>query len=194
MPRHWVTITLVLAFVAGLIALLESPSVVVPGNDFAETEAHLAGYLVGVTSTRYTEEGRVEYQFTAERLTHYQLNRERASADDFTTIEAPFFTIYHNDNAPWHIRAREGESRDNDQLFILQGDVEAWQEDPERGLTHVATEKMDFRPPQQTAETDQFVMITHPGSRTQGRGMFADLKQETLQILSEGSTVYEPNP
>lgn len=197
MPRHWISITVVLALIAAaLVLLLDAPSVVMPSDDaaFEDSEAHLTGYLIGVTTTQYSEEGDVEYQFTADRLSHYQVDREQATPADYTTIDSPFFTIHQQENAPWHIRAKEGVSRDNDQLFILHGAVRAWQDDPIRGLTQVTTDEMHFRPEQQIAETDHFVIITHPGSRTQGRGMYADLKQETLQILSEGSTVYEPNP
>lgn len=196
MPRHWITITIALAFIATGIVLLDSPSRVLPGNPldgFEESEAHLAGYLIGVTTTQYQQNGTVEYRFTADRLSRYQLDLDHSSAEDFTLISSPAFIVYPHEDAPWHIRAREGESRQNDELFILRGDVRVWQDDPVRGRTELSTETMHFHPQPQIAETDEFVMITQGRSRSQGYGMHGDLKQETLQILSEGKTVYEPD-
>lgn len=196
MGRHWITIILALALIAGLVVLLDSPKVILPADDAGveEPEAHLAGYLIDAVTTQYQEDGTVEYLFTAERLSRYQLDPNRATDADFTLIDSPFFIIYQQAGAPWQIRAEEGESRQNDELFILRGDVRAWQDDPERGHTDISTQVMHFRPQPQTAETDEFVMITQGRSRSQGYGMHADLAQETITILSEGNTVYERKP
>lgn len=197
MSRHWISIALALTVVAGGFILLDSSPTVLPMHEpdsFGDSEFHLSGYLVGVTTTQYQEDGSVEYHFMAERLSRYQVDLNRSSEADYTLIRSPTFIVYQAESAPWHISAIEGESRQHDELFILQGDVLVWQDDAARGRTELTTQELHFRPQSQVAETDEFVMITQGRSRSQGYGMHGDLKQETLQILSEGKTVYEPNP
>ncbi|MCW8194378.1 LPS export ABC transporter periplasmic protein LptC [Proteobacteria bacterium 005FR1] len=195
MPRHWLTIIVSIALFATAIVLLNSPPQVLqqtepPGNG---RELLLSGYLTGVRTTQYGEAGAVEYRFSADRMSHFQADREGPSARDYTDIEAPSFTFYQAESAPWRMTARQGRSSDDGELVILQDDVRVWQNNTASEPTVITTSELLIRPESQVAETDQFVMITRPQMVASGVGMRADLEQETFAIRSEGKTVYEPN-
>lgn len=195
MPRHWLTITVVIALVAVSIMLLDSsPDVFQPANGSDQEDALLTGYLTGVRTTQYDEFGGVEYRFTAERMSHFQPDPDTASANDYTTIDAPFFTFFQADNSPWYVEARQGRTTQFGEVVVLQDNVRVWQQTEHAEPTLITTSTLTIRPESQIAETDQFVRITRPRVVSQGVGMRADLIRETFAIFSEGSTVYEPNP
>jgi lipopolysaccharide export system protein LptC len=197
MYRHWLTIALLIALFTGGILLLESPPEVFQPNTVtlpSEEDVHLTGYLTGVTTTQYNQTGTVEYHFTANQMSHFQPDPNTVSTNDYTTINAPFFTFFQEDSSPWYVRAQQGRSTQNGELMILQNDVRVWQENEGTEPTVITTSELHIRPQKQVAETDQFVIITRPQIITQGVGMRANLEQETFAILSEGNTIYEPNP
>lgn len=195
MPR-WLTIVLVLILVAGGLTLLNSPSPVfqpeAPQQESGKVQ--LTGYLTGVESTQYSRNGGIEYSFTTPRMSHFQPDPKKTTPTDYTLIEAPFFTFYQAGDLPWFMRARQGRSTANGDRVVLQDDVKVWQDQPDRAPAVITTSSLVIHPEQQVAETDQFVMITAPGMVTRGKGMRADLGQETFAITSEGSTTYEPTP
>lgn len=195
MPR-WFTIVLLIILVVGGYALLNAPSPVFqPETTQPEAaEVQMTGYLTGVASTQYNETGAIEYSFTTPRMSHFQLEPDRSSPDDYTTIQNPFFTLYQTNDDPWRMQARQGRSTANGEVVVLREDVKVWQARSDRAPTVITTTELVIKPEQQVAETDQFVMITGPGMVTRGKGMRADLDQQTFAIISEGSTIYEPNP
>lgn len=195
MPRHWLTIAIVVAlFAGGLLLLDSSPEVLQPGDPMAERdEALLTAYLTGVDTTQYSQSGSIEYNFAAERMSHFQADPESASEADFTTIESPDFTFYQAEASPWYVRAERGRSIQNGDVIVLRDDVRVWQENEASEPTVITTSELLIRPDSQVAETDQFVIISYPRIVTRGVGMRANLAEETFTILSEGSTSYEPN-
>lgn len=196
MPRHWLTIAVMITLIAGGIFLLDSPpEVFQPDTALTDpADAQLAAYLTGVSTRQYNQSGALDYNFTAERMSHFQPDADTASTDDYTIISKPFFTFHQENNSPWYLQAEEGRSIQNDELLILQDNVRAWQNNENQEPTVISTSELLIRPETQVAETDQFVMISRPQVATRGVGMRADLEQETFAILSEGKTTYEPNP
>jgi LPS export ABC transporter protein LptC len=195
MPRHWLTIVVLVGLFATAIILLDSPQVLQSEDPAGEQrKLLLTGYLTGVESIQYNQSGAVEYLFSAQRMSHYQANRNGPSSLDYTAIEQPSFTFYQPDSSPWYMTAREGRSTEDGELVVLREDVRVWQNNPGADPTVLTTNELLIRPNTQVAETDQFVMISHPRMVTRGVGMHADLEQDTFAIRSQGSTVYEPNP
>lgn len=196
MPRHWLTIVVLVGLFASAIILLETPPQVLQQEEAAEKQRELllTGFLTGVESIQYNQTGSAEYLFSAERLSHYQADRNGPSSHDYTAIEAPSFTFYQPDSNPWYMTAQEGRSTEDGELVALREDVRVWQNNLGAEPTEITTSELLIRPGAQVAETDQFVMITHPRMVTRGVGMHADLEQDTFAIRSQGSTVYEPNP
>lgn len=196
MPRHWLTIVVLIALFATAIVLLNSPPQVLQQAEPSGNgrELLLSGYLTGVETTQYGEAGAVEYRFSADRLSHYQADREGPSSSDYTTIKEPSFTFYQPESPPWYMTARQGRSSEDGELVVLRDDVRVWQNTRGSAPTVITTSELLIRPESQVAETDQFVMITRPQMVASGVGMQADLEQETFAIRSEGKTVYEPNP
>ncbi|MGQ9426173.1 LPS export ABC transporter periplasmic protein LptC [Gilvimarinus sp. F26214L] len=195
LPRHWLTIAAVLGLIAVSVLLLDSPpEVFQPDATLAgPPDVQMTGYLTGVRTVQYNAAGEVEYRFTTDRMSHFQPAGETDSEAAYTAIEAPFFTFYPGGTAPWYTSARQGRSSANGDLVLLQEDVRVWQEGP-AGPTVITTSELLIHPQTQVAETDQFVIMTNPRSVARGTGMRADLEQENFAILSEGSTIYEPNP
>lgn len=194
MPRHWLTISIVIVLVAASIMLIDStPDVLQPTGPDQE-DALLTGYLTGVRTTQYDEFGSIEYQFTAERMSHFQPDPDTASANDYTTIRTPFFTFFQADDSPWYVEAEQGRTTQFGEVVILRDDVRVWQEAEQSEPIQITTSELIIEPENQVAETEQFVRITGPRVVSEGLGMRADLAHETFTIFSKGSTVYEPNP
>lgn len=195
MPRHWLTISVLIGLVAVVILLLDStPEVLQPSPRANQEDALLTGYLTGVNTTQYGTSGAVEYKFTADRMSHFQPEPDSVSPEDYTIINQPFFTFFQGDKSPWYIQARQGRTTQLGQLVVLKDNVRVWRESGVQEPVLVTTSELRIRPESQLVETDNFVTITHPRVVSQGGGMRADLIQETFSIFSEGSTVYEPNP
>ncbi|MCP5215878.1 MAG: LPS export ABC transporter periplasmic protein LptC [Pseudomonadales bacterium] len=141
-------------------------------------------YLLNAKSVQFDESGKIRYRFNAQRLNHFP-------EGDYTLIETPDVTLFHNDGTPWYISARQGRITSGsesiklwDQVVILRGS----QEEPLKMETRTLT----IVPKKDIAKTEQDVVITNRAGRIDATGMIAYIDENRMELLSNVRVRHEP--
>jgi lipopolysaccharide export system protein LptC len=188
-PLPWILVIVLTGIFFGF-SLSPNPETAKEINE--DTSGFPQFYMKNVTTSEFNAEGKLRYQLTTPSISHYQLNLNSPSDNDYTLIEHPSLIFHHEEQAPWIIKASEGRSEKNGELIRLLNHVVISQETAAQGLIEITTESLLAKPAQQFVETDKAVKITAKQTQIDAIGMNADLATSRLQLKSQVDAVYEP--
>lgn len=146
------------------------------GQDFVDT------YTVGVSSKRFSEEGKQIRLMEAEYAAHYSLSDE-------TLLQAPKIQSISDTGKIWETSARSGKVRPGGDVYDLWNTVLVQRI---QGDTVARTDKLTYDALQGQARTKEEVIIDTRIGQTVGLGMTASLNKEVLKLHSEVRSVFEP--
>ena len=143
-------------------------------------------YLVNFTLTTMDDNGNPKHQLSADNMYHYP-------DDDTASLENPRLVVYQNDIDSWEIRADSGLVSEEGNSVFLQGDVfvNRLNSQPDHGL-EIITRDLTIKPEEETASTEQAIIIKDHYGVTEGVGMHANLKERRLQLMSQVKGNYQP--
>ena len=143
-------------------------------------------YLVNFTLTTMNDDGIPKHQLTADNMYHYP-------DDDTANLANPRLVIYNEETDPWEIRADRGLVSEGGKSVFLQGDVFINRLDkrPDHQL-EIITRDLTVETEDETASTEQAIIIKDHYGVTEGVGMQANLKERHLQLLSQVKGNYQP--
>ncbi|WP_160152796.1 LPS export ABC transporter periplasmic protein LptC [Microbulbifer sp. ALW1] len=184
--RTWLPLVIVVALVSLGLWFAESPPKQLLGKRPTQQDHNKAADLIirDARTRHFNVEGTLAYEVDAERITFFQFARR-----DRADLTEPRMMFYQGESSKWRTESRSGVAYDNGQKVVLEGDVSI-KELPQPGIT-LRTPKIVIKPREEFAETDKVVTITDGPNRTTGKGLRADLKQDTVEILSDVESSYE---
>lgn len=158
-----------------------------PGGLTGEPEPSRPDYYMDDFRILVTDEnGRARYELAGKRIAHLP-------DDDSGELQAPELVFHGEDSTPWTVKAAAGWVASGGDEVQLHGDVQVSR--PETGTqapVTVETESLAVRPQERTALTEDPVVITSPGARLTGTGLFADLNARRIELLANARGVYVP--
>ena len=169
----------VVAAVALLIYLWQEPGTGSTESSGTDNAANEPGYTaIGAQLLQMGDDGQPLYRLDAERIEQPRPNGEIA-------VTAPK-VIYQPTGNPWTLEAARGELPADARSAQLDGDVRV-QGTPKGSRTPVLirTQRLNLDIVRQQATTDERVQIDWGGSRVTGRGLLADMKDDSLQLKSD---------
>lgn len=155
-------------------------------------------YISGGRITQFNDQGMMQHQLNATRMTHFPLT-------DVTTLAVPNMFLFPEDESasPWDIIASHGrllpESYFGDETVELWDQVLAVRSEADGGFVHIETEALTVFPERDFAETRSPVSIDNASSHTTaGGGMkawfedgrfefFASNTSRVVTVLSPGT-------
>lgn len=173
-----------------VVALAFSAWLIQEINSDATSTAHNLSdtpdsFMLKAIYTRTNEQGNLENQIYASKMTHY-------SQDDVSKFTDPQIIIFTQDRKPWNITAQQGVSLHGITQVTLQNNVKVHQSaGPNNQELTLTTSSLTIFPQQQTAQTDQPVKIIQPGTVINSVGLKADMKKGEVDLLSKARGVYE---
>src|SRR5687768_16947342 len=137
MKHNWFYLSLVVALIAAVVVVWETPpKLLIPfGEPVGKDQLFPYAVIEEAQSKHFDPDGGLSYEFVAATLRHFRLDLAQVSNGDFTSLEDPHFTL-HTRESPWYATADEGELSERGTLLTLWPNVRIWQE----GAADVVTE------------------------------------------------------
>jgi len=143
-------------------------------------------YMENFVSTSLDEMGRPAYRLDADNMLHYPDN-------DSATLEKPHLIVFRGEEEFWDIRAESGLVLDKGESVMLQGEVVILRVTTGGAQAlQIYTSDLTVRPDEKYAETAAEVTIKDGRGVTQAVGMWADLNQRRVELLSNVRGTYVP--
>lgn len=184
--RTWLPLAVVVMLITlGLWYSESPPSGFLGKRPTPQQQSEAANLIIRDAKTRnYNTEGVLAYRVNAERITYYKF----APRDRADLIE-PRILFYKQQKPKWLTQSKSGIAFNDGERVLLSGDVDIL-EQPQPGIT-LHTQSITVIPQEEFAETDDYVTVINGLSRTTGKGLRADLKQDKIKLLSEVKSIYE---
>jgi lipopolysaccharide export system protein LptC len=144
-----------------------------------EEAAPLMDYsLTDFEMTAMDDQGIPKQRLRAESMLHY-------AEADYAELVKPHLEVYRHDAGTTLLDADKALVYQGGDSVFLEGDVrmqrEAWQQ---QGAMEILTQDVWFDAQREYARTDAAVTINDTNGTTTGRGMQADIKAGSMQLLS----------
>lgn len=151
--------------------------------------------IVRAASTRHFDtSGRLDYTFEAKILRYF---REELRADgqivlqNYTEIDSPRLIIFH-EGQPWLLEAAYGKfTEENRHLLLWDNVIVSSMNDSDRQTT-MTTEKLEIKPEEKYAYTQEPVKISSPSGEILATGMIANFSEKQITLLSEVQGTHDP--
>lgn len=186
MSQRWLIITVLLALVAGSFWLLnrlsDDPSKQVTAEAVREPDYTMTHF----SSLKMDAEGRPQNRLTADYLEHFE-------DEDMTKLHNPVFKIFRESREPLYVRADRGWVTDNNEVILLRGGVNLWEESDEgERVLDVTTSEAYIYPEREYAETDKPATIIAKKTQTDSIGMRAFMNEDRIELFEQVRTHIEP--
>lgn len=197
MNKWHISSIIILAAILAIILWQEPPSLLLDLSDknSLSKKQHPDSYLTHSLTTQYNLQGIVANIITADRTDYYESNRD--NPHNYALLKQPKIIIYDNKppkNQPWHASSNHARSTNNNEEFLLSGDVVLTQKtSDQKSATTITSEQLLIKPNQKYAETNKPVMIKTPSGVTSSVGLKMSLDKETIELLSNVRSRYESN-
>lgn len=124
------------------------------------------------------DSGRLQYRVMAERMDHFPY-------DDHAELLRPVLHVFNDEQATWQIESEHGEITTGYGSVMLNGqvDIRRLQAPGVRPL-NIVTSDLRIVPEQETATTENRIVIQSGRYRLESVGMRADLKNHRLELKS----------
>lgn len=195
--KYVVSIIVLLALL--VIALWLSPSDKLfntPDTQSDTQPQYPSSYLTHTKTTQYNQQGEITHILTADKVQNFEENIP--STNNYALLEQPYFTLFNQsetNTAPWIIKSQQGRSNNNHETFILNNDVYIQHQSNSTdnpSMTIITSEQLTIIPKQQYAETDKPVTIKTESGVTTSTGLKISLDANTIELLSNVRSRYEP--
>lgn len=167
----------------------------VPQKDKQHVEAPAINYFAtNIHMVQYLENGAIDYQMTAEQMTHLERT-------DISYLTNPTAHIYKESANPWFIRSDKGEVGPKGKTVKLINNIRGTQVDLkgqtnqfEIGQQKNAADPIKYGvtmiyPDKKYAESKDFTVISSADGQSSGMGVRAYFEQNRLQLLSRVQTL-----
>ena len=137
--------------------------------------------------TVFDKQGNISHKVTAKKMELYQ-------ELGFTHFSKPTFTLF-SENDVWAISAAEATlyENNNNKKLILEQDVVAKNLNPVAMVQKITTQQIEIYIQESTMHSDQLTTMIGPNLLITGKGLNADLKEETLELINHTQTIYYDN-
>ena len=180
----WVVLLLML--VAALSWWLQRSSVPDSPQALDQTQHEPDYYMEQFELTSLSLDGKPAHKLYADNMLHYPI-------DDSTTLEKPHLVVFRNEEEFWDIRAESGLVSNGGESVLLEGEVIILRVNPAHAQAlQVYTSDLTVRPGDKFAETSAKVTIKDDRGVTTAVGMWADLNQRRVELLSNVRGTYAP--
>ncbi len=142
-------------------------------------------YLSNTSSVEFDKSGKLRYRFNAKLLEHFPIG-------DYTLVESPDVTLFHDDGTPWYISANQGRAASGNENIKLWDNVVILRDTPKDPL-QMNTRTLTIVPKQDLAETAQDVVIKGQNGNVEATGMKAYINENRMELLSNVRVRHEPN-
>lgn len=146
------------------------------------------------SSKHFDNSGQLDYTFKADTLKYFRdevQDEGKINLQNYTEIERPRLIIYH-DGQPWLLEAAFGKfTEDNRHLLLWENVVVSNMVDVEK-QTIVKTEKLEIKPEEKYAYTQEPVKISSPNGEISAKGMIANFTEKQITLLSEVQGQHDP--
>lgn len=143
-------------------------------------------FMTNIDSTHYAQSGLADYQFSAQRVTHYP-------NPEYSLVNAPELLIIREDQSRWTINSDSGVlDRENErQRLVLNDNVII------NGITrdgrplNIYTDSLTIYPDEKSMRSESDVLFESEGFSSRSRGFFADMNSNEIRQLANGQLHYE---
>lgn len=192
MPKHWISLLLLIALTGLFLALWESPPALLSGGDKEKPKKEIpASYMIDSHSQHFDESGKLNYEIKASKIVHYQASPGYQQDSDYADLNAPDITLYSKEGAPWRITAKQGVSNSDGSQLTLSDDVHAWQETINGLNNELNTDQLIIHIKRNYVETDKAVIINNGSHTIKAIGLGADLNTELIRLKERVRGVHE---
>lgn len=145
-------------------------------------------FMANVDSMHYTLDGRADYRFRADRVTHFP-------NPEVSLIDAPRFILFQEDQSAWRINALSGrlemDPDRNQERLVLVDDVIIDGITAQGRPVRITTDALTLWPEDGDMRTDRDVLLESDGFITTSQGLFADINTNVIRQLANGQMQYE---
>ncbi len=144
-------------------------------------------FATEVVSTQFSDLGTKRYELSSPRLNHYKSNNQ-------THVDNPVLYLYNADQESWLVTAQYAIATQGKEIieFVKNVDISGAGTTNHK-KTQLLTEKINYYPDKNTANTPLPVTIIQPGSTIHATGMDVAFNAGTISLLSNIHGSYNPN-
>ena len=143
--------------------------------------------MENVVTTIMNEQGNPKIKIVTSKLIHYAENNT-------THLSDPFITLYHQFPQPWTISSDYAKAIDGIDQVNFQGNVIIRHVTTStQPATIIKTDTLTVYPNKQTAETNDPITLMQPNTLIKAVGMFADMNNGDIKLISQARGEYVPN-
>lgn len=180
-------ISTLLIFAVGLsswsILIGKKSDALKPTNSTKEPDA----YMEEVIATIFNKQGTPSMKIETPKMVHYADN-------DTTNIAKPHITVYRQSPEPWYINSNFAKATQGiDQILFWDNVIIHHAHDIDNPTTTMTTTSLTVFPNEQLAKTDEAITVTQPDSTLKAVGMFANMNDGTVKLLSQARGEYVPS-
>lgn len=165
------------------ILLGKKSDALTPTNSSTEPDA----YMEDVVATILNKQGIPSLKIETPKMIHYPEN-------DVTDISKPHITVYRQSPEPWYINSNFAKASSGiDQILFWDNVIIHHAQDSDNPTTTMTTTSLTVFPNQQLAKTDKPITVTQPNATLHAVGMFANMNDGTVKLLSNARGEYVPS-
>jgi lipopolysaccharide export system protein LptC len=154
-----------------------------PTNSPNEPDA----YMENVSATILNKQGTPSMKIETPRMVHYADN-------DTTHISNPHITVYRQSQEPWYINSDFAKATQGiEQILFWSNVVIHHAKDTDNPTTTMTTTSLTVFPNKQLAKTNEAITVRQPDSTLHAIGMFANMNDGTVKLLSQARGEYVPS-
>lgn len=143
-------------------------------------------YMEQVTATIIDKTGMQILKIESPKMVHY-------TKDDTTDIETPHITFFRQSPEPWHINSDFAKATQGiEEILFWSRVVIHHAQDIATNTTTMKTESLTVLPNKKIASTKDAVLITQPDTTIQAVGMWANLNDGVVKLLTDTKGEYAP--
>ncbi|MES2204076.1 MAG: LPS export ABC transporter periplasmic protein LptC [Pseudomonadota bacterium] len=171
------------ALTGGLLWSMLTP----PHGEISPIADDYDAFAIDVVSTQFSDKGVKRYELSAPRLNHYKSNNQ-------THVDNPVLYLYSPNQENWLVTAEYATAIHGKQVieFVKNVDISGAGTSAHKN-TQLLTEKINYYPDKNSANTPLPVTIVQPGSTIHAIGMDVAFNAGTITLLSKIRGSYNPN-
>lgn len=179
-----------------IIYLWESPESLLERFSGTTTTDKSPPYAIvhSASTKHFDKHGTLDYSFEAETLKYFRNEIKadgKVSLQNYTEIEQPRLIIFH-EGEPWLLQALHGKFTEDNQHLLLWENVVVTNMVESENQTTMKTEKLEIKPEEKYAYTQEPVKISSPSGEISAKGMIANFTEKQITLLSEVQGTHDP--
>jgi lipopolysaccharide export system protein LptC len=145
------------------------------------------GFMEEVYATIIDKEGNLKMKIYSPRMVHY-------ADHDTTKLSQPRLIIYRQSPQPWYVTAKTALATEGAERIDFSDNVIIRHPgDAKQALTTIKTSTLTVFTSDEIAKTQDKITLYQPNVTVHAQGMFANMKQGEINLLSHVRGTYAPN-